>query len=237
MKKNALVTGGTRGIGEAISMALKQAGYQVIANYGTNRAAAQVFSEKTGIPAVPFDVSSFERTSETIGLIEEEWGPIDILVNNAGITRDFMAHHESWNEVLQANLTSCFNTCRAILPGMRERSFGRVINISSLHGQTGQCGQTNYAAAKAGMLGFTKALAMEVASKGITVNAVAPGMIDTDMVKIMPSTAFETMLARIPMGRMGQASEIGQVVAFLAGEGAGFITGTTISANGGQCMV
>lgn len=239
MARVALVTGGTRGIGEAISVALKDAGYIVAANYGGNDQAAAEFTERTGIKAYKFDVSDFEAVKEAVAKITADLGPIDVLVNNAGITRDGVMHRmnfEQWNAVIQTNLASCFNTCRAVIDSMRERNFGRIVNIGSINGQAGQYGQVNYAAAKSGIHGFTKALAQEGAAKGITVNAIAPGYIDTDMVRAVPPNVLEKIVAKVPVGRLGKASEIARGVLFLVGDDAGFITGSTLSINGGQHM-
>ncbi|QJE73773.1 acetoacetyl-CoA reductase [Aerophototrophica crusticola] len=239
MARVALVTGGTRGIGEAISLALKDAGYTVAANYGGNDKAAQEFTERTGIKAYKFDVSDFSAVQEAVKKIEAELGPVDVLVNNAGITKDGTMHRmtfEQWNAVIQTNLTSCFNTCRAVIDGMRERNFGRIVNIGSVNGQAGQYGQVNYAAAKSGIHGFTKALAQEGAAKGITVNAIAPGYINTDMVRAVPPNVLEKIVAKIPVGRLGEAEEIARGVLFLVADNAGFITGSTLSINGGQHM-
>ncbi len=240
MSRVALVTGGTRGIGEAISLALKDAGYQVVATYAGNDDAAKKFSEDTGIPTYKFDVGSFDACQQAIEKIESEVGPVEILVNNAGITRDGTMHKmsfEQWNAVIQTNLTSCFNMSRGVIDGMRERGFGRIVNIGSINGQAGQYGQVNYAAAKSGIHGFTKALAQEGAGKGITVNAIAPGYIATEMVRAVPENVLEKIVARIPVGRLGEASEIARGVKFLVSDDAGFITGSTISANGGQTMI
>lgn len=239
MARVALVTGGTRGIGEAISVALKDAGYIVAANYAGNDTAAAEFTERTGIKAYKFDVSDFEAVKASVAQIEADLGPIDVLVNNAGITRDGTMHRmsfEQWNAVIQTNLTSCFNTCRAVIDGMRERNFGRIVNIGSINGQAGQYGQVNYAAAKSGIHGFTKALAQEGAAKGITVNAIAPGYIDTDMVRAVPADVLKKIVAKVPVGRLGQASEIARGVLFLVADEGGFITGSTLSINGGQHM-
>jgi len=238
MARTALVTGGTRGIGAAISIALKDAGYDVCASYAGNDEAAATFKELTGIRVHKFDVGDFDSCHTAILEIEGEIGPIDVLVNNAGITRDAMLHKmslEQWNEVITTNLTSLFNTTKNVIDGMRERGFGRVINISSINGQKGQMGQTNYSAAKAGLIGFTKALAQEGARKGITVNAVAPGYIGTEMVKAIPEDVLATqILPHIPVGRLGEPEEIARCVTFLASDDAGFITGSTITVNGGQ---
>lgn len=235
----AVVTGGTRGIGEAISTALKDAGHKVAANYGGNDEAAKAFGERTGIPTYKFDVSDFDACQKGVRQIEHDLGLITILVNNAGITRDGTLHkmdYEKWNQVIQTNLTSCFNMSRAVIEGMRERKFGRIINIGSINGQAGQFGQVNYSAAKAGIHGFTKALAKEGATQGITVNAITPGYIATDMVRAVPEAVMEKIIAAIPVGRLGEASEIARGVLFLASDDAGFITGSTISINGGQHM-
>ena len=240
MQRIALVTGGSRGIGHAISLALKEAGHTVAANYVGNDDAAGKFSAETGIATFKFDVASFEACQVGIKRIEQELGPVDILVNNAGITRDAMLHKMTpaqWHEVITTDLGSCFNTCRLVIEGMRERGFGRIVNVSSINGQKGQLGQTNYAAAKAGLLGFTKALALETASKGITVNAVAPGYIATEMVSAIPPKALAGIVAQIPVGRLGYDSEIAHVVRFLVDDQATFITGSTITANGGQYMI
>jgi acetoacetyl-CoA reductase len=239
MAKVALVTGGTRGIGEAISLALKQAGFNVVANYFGNETAAQSFHQQTGIPIYRFDVGNFEDTQAAVHKIEAEVGPIEVLINNAGITRDATLQKmsfEQWNAVIQTNLTSCFNTCRAVIDGMRDRKYGRIVNIGSINGQAGQYGQVNYAAAKSGIHGFTKALAQEGAAKGITVNAIAPGYIATEMVRAVPPNILEKIVAKIPVGRLGEASEIARGVVFLASDDAGFITGSTLSINGGQHM-
>ena len=239
MTRVALVTGGTRGIGEAISMVLAEGGCKVAANYGGNDERAREFSERTGIANYKFDVGDFEAVKEGVARIEAALGPIDILVNNAGITRDGTLHrmdHESWDEVIRTNLSSCFNCSRAVIAGMRERSFGRIVNIGSINGQGGQYGQVNYAAAKSGIHGFTKALAQEGAAQGITVNAIAPGYVDTDMVRAVPERVLERIVERIPVGRLGQARDIARGVAFLTSDDAGFITGSTLSINGGQHM-
>lgn len=239
MGRVALVTGGTRGIGEAISVALKDAGYSVAANYGGNDEAARQFSQRTGIPAYKFDVSDFEAVQAGVARVVSDLGPVEVLVNNAGITRDTTIHRmtfEQWDEVIRTNLTSCFNLSRAVIEGMRERGFGRIVNIGSVNGQAGQYGQVNYAAAKSGLHGFTKALAQEGAAKGITVNAIAPGYIDTDMVRSVPPNVLEKIVARIPVGRLGKAEEIARGVLFLVADEAGFITGSTLSINGGQHM-
>ena len=239
MSRVAIVTGGTRGIGEAISVALKDAGYSVAATYAGNDDAAKRFSERSGIPTFKFDVSNYDQCVEAVSTISNELGPIDVLVNNAGITRDGTLHRmsfEDWNNVIQTNLSSCFNMSRCVIDGMRERGFGRIVNIGSVNGQAGQYGQVNYAAAKSGIHGFTKALAQEGAAKGITVNAIAPGYIDTDMVRAVPEQVLEKIIARIPVGRLGHADEIARGVLFLVADDAGFITGSTMSINGGQHM-
>lgn len=239
MARTALVTGGTRGIGEAICVALKDAGYQVAANYGGNDQAAKAFSERTGIPAYKFDVADFEAVNDGVKRIEQDVGPIDVLVNNAGITRDGTLHKmrpDQWQQVIDTNLGSCFNCSRAVIEGMRVRGFGRIVNIGSINGQAGQYGQVNYAAAKSGIHGFTKALAQEGAAKGITVNAVAPGYVDTDMVRAVPANVLEKIIARIPVGRLGKPEDIARAVLFLVADEAGFVTGTTLSVNGGQHM-
>jgi acetoacetyl-CoA reductase len=239
MARTALVTGGTRGIGEAISIALQQAGYQVAANYGGNDQAAQAFTERTGIPAYKFDVANYDAVTDGMKRIEQDLGPVEVLVNNAGITRDGTLHKmspEHWQQVIETNLGSCFNCARAVIDGMRERSFGRIVNIGSINGQAEQYGQVNYAAAKSGIHGFTKALAQEGAAKGITVNAVAPGYVDTEMVRAVPASVLEKIIARIPVGRLGKPEDIARAVLFLVADEAGFITGTTLSVNGGQHM-
>ncbi len=239
MGRIALVTGGTRGIGEAISLALKQAGFSVVANYFGNEDAAKGFQKSTGIPVYRFDVGNFEACQSAVRKVESEVGPVEVLVNNAGITRDATLHkmtYEQWNEVIQTNLASCFNMSRAVIEGMRERNYGRIVNIGSINGQAGQYGQVNYAAAKSGIHGFTKALSQEGAAKGITVNAIAPGYIATEMVRAVPPHILEKIVAKIPVGRLGQASEIARGVVFLASDDAGFITGSTLSINGGQHM-
>ena len=239
MTRVAIVTGGTRGIGGAVSVGLKDAGYSVAATYAGNDEAAQRFTEKTGIPAYKFDVSDYEQCAVAVEKISGELGPIDILVNNAGITRDGTLHRMSfdqWNSVIQTHLSSCFNMCHCVIASMRERSFGRVVNIGSVNGQAGQYGQANYAAAKSGIHGFTKALALEGASKGITANAIAPGYIDTDMVRAVPERVLEKIISTIPVGRLGHAEEIARAVLFLVADDAGFITGSTLSINGGQHM-
>ena len=240
MARTALVTGGTRGIGRAISIALKDAGCSVAANYGGNDEAANAFKDDTGIPVYKFDVGDFDACKDGIAQIEADLGPIEILVNNAGITRDKPLHKmdpDQWNAVIDTNLSSAFNTTRNVIDGMREKGFGRIINISSINGQKGQFGQSNYSAAKAGLIGFTKAVALETASKGITCNAVSPGYIGTEMVMAVPEEVLkEKILPLIPAGRLGEPEEIGRCVLFLASDEAGFITGSTLTANGGQYM-
>ena len=235
----AIVTGGTRGIGEAISVALKDAGHSVAAVYAGNADAAKRFEDRTGIRTYKFDVSDFEACQDGADRIAKDLGPVGILVNNAGITRDGTMHRMSfdrWNAVLQTNLSSCFNMSRCVIEGMRERGFGRIVNIGSVNGQAGQYGQVNYAAAKSGIHGFTKALAQEGAARGITVNAIAPGYIDTDMVRAVPEKVLEKIIATIPVGRLGHASEIAKGVLFLVDDDMGFMTGSTLSINGGQHM-
>jgi acetoacetyl-CoA reductase len=238
MARVAVVTGGTRGIGAAISRALKAAGYTVAANYAGNDAAAEKFSAETGIKAYKWDVSSYDACVAGLARVVADIGPVEVLVNNAGITRDSMFHRmkpEQWTAVISTNLVSLFNMCRPVIEGMRERKFGRIINISSINGQKGQMGQTNYSAAKAGEIGFTKALAQENARSGITVNAICPGYIATDMVKAMSQEVLQkSVLPLIPIGRLGEPEEIARCVVFLASDDAGLITGSTISANGGQ---
>ena len=239
MARVAVVTGGTRGIGEAISLGLKEAGYKVAAVYAGNDEKAKEFSERTGIAVFKWDVSSFDACKEGLAKVEAELGPVEIVVNNAGITRDGVLHRmtfEQWNDVIATNLTSCFNMARNVIDGMRERGFGRIVNIGSINGQAGQYGQVNYAAAKSGIHGFTKALAQEGAAKGITVNAIAPGYIDTDMVRAVPPNVLEKIVAKVPVGRLGQASEIARGVLFLVSDDGGFVTGSTLSINGGQHM-
>jgi acetoacetyl-CoA reductase len=239
MPRVAVVTGGTRGIGRAIAVGLKNAGYRAAANYAGNDAAAQQFHAETGIPVYKFDVADFNACAEGVKAIEAALGPVEVLVNNAGITRDTTMHRmsfEQWNAVIQTNLTSCFNMSRAVIEGMRQRGFGRIVNIGSINGQAGQYGQVNYAAAKSGIHGFTKALAQEGAARGITVNAVAPGYVDTDMVRAVPADVLEKIIARIPVGRLGKAEDIARTVLFLVADEADFITGSTLSINGGQHM-
>jgi len=239
MARVAIVTGGTRGIGEAISIALQNMGMKVAANYAGNEERARAFTERTGIAAYKWDVSDFEACQEGARKIEAEIGPVDVLVNNAGITRDTTIRKMSaqqWQEVIDTNLGGCFNMAKAVFDGMTGRKYGRVVNIGSINGQAGQYGQVNYAAAKSGIHGFTKALAQEGARFGVTVNAIAPGYIDTDMVAAVPEDVLAKIVARIPVGRLGKAEEIARAVAFLVDENAGFITGSTLSINGGQHM-
>ena len=237
MSKVAVVTGGTRGIGAAISIALKDAGYTVAANYAGNDDAAAKFKDEHGINVYKWDVGNFEECAAGIKQIEEDLGPVAVLVNNAGITRDAMLHKltpESWSDVVRVDLDSMFNMCRNVIESMREQNFGRIINISSINGQKGQMGQTNYSAAKAGVIGFSKALAQETARKGITVNTICPGYIDTDMVAAVPEKVLEGIIAGIPVGRLGKAEEMAHCVLFLADDKAGFVTGSVVTANGGQ---
>jgi acetoacetyl-CoA reductase len=238
MSRVALVTGGTRGIGAAISKALKAAGYKVGAVYHGNDEAAQKFKAETGIPVFKWDVSSFEACADGVKKVEAELGPVEVLVNNAGITRDVVLHRmkpEQWTAVINTNLGSLFNVTRQVIEGMRERKFGRIVNISSINGQKGQLGQCNYAAAKAGEIGFTKSLAAEGARVGITVNAICPGYINTEMVQAVPKDVLEkNILPQIPIGRLGEPEEVARCVVFLASDDAGLITGATLSANGGQ---
>ncbi|HBF32642.1 beta-ketoacyl-ACP reductase [Rhizobium sp.] len=241
MSRVALVTGGTRGIGASISVALQAAGYKVAANYAGNDEKAKAFEAETGIAVFKWDVSSYAACVEGIASVEAALGPIEVLVNNAGITRDAMFHKmtpDQWNDVIGTNLTGLFNVTHPVWTGMRDRNFGRVINISSINGQKGQMGQANYSAAKAGDLGFTKALAQEGAAKGITVNAICPGYIGTEMVRAIPEKVLnERIIPQIPVGRLGEPEEIARIAVFLASDDAGFITGSTISANGGQFFV
>ena len=239
MARVALVTGGTRGIGASISRVLKGAGFSVAANYGGNNEAAQNFKAETGIPVYKFDVSDAAACEAGVKAVESELGPVDVLVNNAGITRDGMFHrmtYEQWSAVIRTNLDSMFTCTRPVIDGMRNRGFGRIVIISSINGQKGQMGQTNYSAAKAGMIGFTKALAMENARKGITVNCIAPGYTDTEMVRGVPPKVLESIVAGIPIGRLGKAEEIAGAVSFLVSEQGAWITGSTIAINGGQYM-
>ncbi|HEU5482010.1 MAG TPA: acetoacetyl-CoA reductase [Sphingomicrobium sp.] len=239
MARVAIVTGGTRGIGEAISVALKDLGMTVAANYAGNDERAKAFSDRAGIRAYKWDVSEFDACQQGVRQVEEELGPVDVLVNNAGITRDSTMRkmdHAKWQDVIDTNLGGCFNMAKAVFDGMTGRGYGRIVNIGSINGQAGQYGQVNYAAAKSGIHGFTKALAQEGARNGVTVNAIAPGYIDTDMVAAVPDEVLQKIVARIPVGRLGQAQEIARGVAFLCDENAGFITGSTLSINGGQHM-
>ncbi|HAF74279.1 MAG TPA: beta-ketoacyl-ACP reductase, partial [Gammaproteobacteria bacterium] len=235
MSHTAIVTGGTRGIGAAISMALSEDGHKVAATYAGNDEAAEAFKTQTGISVYRFDVADFDQCADSVSRIETDLGAVGILVNNAGITRDGTLHRmdfEQWNAVLQTNLSSCYNMCRNVIDGMRERGFGRIVNIGSVNGQAGQYGQVNYAAAKSGIHGFTKALALEGAAKGVTVNAIAPGYVDTDMVRAVPEKVLEKIIATIPVGRLGYASDIARAVRFLVADDATFITGSTLSING-----
>jgi acetoacetyl-CoA reductase len=239
MARVAIVTGGTRGIGEAISLALKEQGVTVAANYAGNEEKARAFTDRTGIKSYKWDVSDFDACIAAVQQIESELGPVDILVNNAGITRDATMKRmtrQAWDEVIDVNLGGCFNMAKAVFDGMLGRKFGRIVNIGSINGQAGQYGQVNYAAAKSGIHGFTKALAQEGARAGITVNAIAPGYIDTEMVAAVPPEVLEKIVAKIPVGRLGQAHEIARGVTFLCAEDGGFITGSTLSINGGQHM-
>ncbi|OAN59223.1 acetoacetyl-CoA reductase [Sphingomonas sp. TDK1] len=239
MARVAIVTGGTRGIGEAISLALKDAGITVAANYAGNDEKAAAFTERTGIKAYKWDVGDFDACAARVQQVEAELGPVDIVVNNAGITRDgtiLKMTRDMWEDVIRINLGGCFNMAHAVFPGMRTRKWGRIVNIGSINGQAGQYGQVNYAAAKSGIHGFTKALAQEGARFGVTVNAIAPGYIDTDMVAAVPADVLEKIVAKIPVGRLGQAHEIARAVAFLCAEEGGFVTGSTLSVNGGQHM-
>jgi acetoacetyl-CoA reductase len=239
MARVAIVTGGTRGIGRAVSIALKDAGCKVVASYASDDTKAEAFTRDTGIVARKWDVADFEACAAAANSIAAELGPIEILVNNAGITRDATMRkmtRTAWDQVLDTNLGGCFNMCRVVWEGMLARNFGRIVNIGSVNGQAGQYGQVNYAASKSGIHGFTKALAQEGAAKGITVNAIAPGYIDTEMVAAVPPNVLEKIVARIPIGRLGRAEEIARGVAFLVADEAGFITGSTLSINGGQHM-
>jgi len=239
MARVAIVTGGTRGIGEAISVALRDMGMQVAANYAGNEERAREFSDRTGIAAYKWDVADFDACQEGVRKVEADLGPVDVLVNNAGITRDGTMRkmgRAQWDEVIDVNLGGCFNMAKAVFDGMTGRKYGRIVNIGSINGQAGQYGQVNYAAAKSGIHGFTKALAQEGARSGVTVNAIAPGYIDTDMVAAVPEDVLGKIVARIPVGRLGKAEEIARGVAFLVDENAGFVTGSTLSINGGQHM-
>ena len=239
MARIAIVTGGTRGIGEAISLRLQKVGVTVVANFGGDAAKAAAFTIATGIKTYQWDVGDHQACLDGCAQVAAEVGPIDILVNNAGITRDgtlLKMTYEMWDEVMRTNLGGCFNMAKAVFPGMRERKWGRIVNIGSINGQGGQYGQVNYAAAKSGIHGFTKALAQEGAKFGVTVNALAPGYIDTDMVAAVPPEVLDKIIAKVPVGRLGQADEIARGVAFLCSEDAGFVTGSTLSINGGQHM-
>ena len=239
MARVAIVTGGTRGIGEAISLALKEAGMHVAATYAGDEGKARAFTDATGIAAYKWDVADPQACADGVAQVEADIGRVDVVVNNAGITRDAVIlkqSYEQWKAVIDTNLGGCFNMVKATFPGMKEGKWGRIVNIGSVNGQAGQYGQVNYAAAKSGIHGFTKALAQEGARFGITVNAIAPGYIDTDMVAAVPPDVLEKIVARIPVGRLGQASEIARGVCFLCAEEAGFVTGSTLSINGGQHM-
>jgi acetoacetyl-CoA reductase len=239
MVKVAFVTGGTRGIGLAIAERLKADGFKVAAGYSGNESAAEACAKKLGVMVVKGNVGVFEDCQRAVQQVEGELGPVDVLVNNAGITRDGVFHRmtpEQWGEVIRVNMDSVFNMTRQVIEGMRERGWGRIVNISSINGQKGQIGQSNYSAAKAGMIGFTKALALENAKKGVTVNAIAPGYVDTEMVQAVPEKVLQSIIDQIPVGRLGRGEEIADVVSFLAGERAGYVTGATMSLNGGQFM-
>jgi acetoacetyl-CoA reductase len=239
MPRVALVTGGTRGIGAAVAKTLKDAGYNVAANYAGNDEAAHKFKAEASIPVYKWDVSSFEACAEGVKKVAADLGPVEVLVNNAGITRDSTLHRmqpEQWTAVINTNLSSLFNMCRQVIEGMRERKFGRIINVSSINGQKGQIGQTNYSAAKAGEIGFTKALAQENARLGITVNAIAPGYINTEMVQAVPKDVLEKIIAQIPVGRLGEPDDVARCVLFLAADNADFITGATLTVNGAQYL-
>jgi acetoacetyl-CoA reductase len=240
MARVAFVTGGTRGIGRAIVERLTADGMKVAAGYSGNDAAAEALKRETGAMVIKGNVGHFEDCARAAQAVEAELGPIEVLVNNAGITRDGVFHKmtaEQWSDVIRVNMDSLFNMTRQVIEGMRDRGWGRIINISSINGQKGQMGQTNYSAAKAGMIGFTKALALENARKGVTVNCIAPGYIDTEMVMAVPEKVLESIIAQIPVGRLGHGDEIADMVAFLAGERAGYVTGATLALNGGQYMV
>ncbi|MBC6980334.1 beta-ketoacyl-ACP reductase [Caulobacter sp. 17J80-11] len=240
MQRVAMVTGGTRGIGRAICERLKADGFKVAAGYSGNEEAAQACARELGVMVVKGNVGQFDDCARAVASVEAELGPVDVLVNNAGITRDGFFHKmtpQQWYEVIRVNMDSVFNMTRQVIEGMRERGYGRIVNISSINGQKGQVGQTNYSAAKAGMIGFTKALALENAKKGITVNCIAPGYIDTEMVASVPQNVLDQIIGQIPVGRLGRGDEIADMVSFLAGERAGYVTGATLSLNGGQYMV
>jgi acetoacetyl-CoA reductase len=235
----ALVSGGTAGIGAAVAEALRGAGYRVAANYGTNTEVARAFSKRTGIPAFAWNVADFDACQEGVSRVQAELGPVEVLVNNAGITRDSMLHKmslEQWREVLDVNLGGCFNMCRAVIEGMRERRFGRIVNVGSVNGLSGQAGQCNYAASKAGLIGFTKSIALEGASRNITANVVAPGYTDTGMVAAVPPEVLAQILKAVPLGRLATPAEVARGVVFLASDDAAFITGITLSINGGKYM-
>ena len=239
MPRIAIVTGGTEGIGAATAERLKQAGYVPVVTYGHNDHVAEAFASRTGIAVRKWDVANYPACEAGVSEIELAFGPVDVLINNAGITIDCMLHKmapNQWHRVIETNLTGCFNMCRVVIPGMRERRFGRIVNVSSINGQAGQLGQVNYAAAKAGMIGFTKSLALESAGRGITVNAIAPGYTDTPMVAHVPPDILKAIIARIPVGRLAQASEIAHAIAFLAADEAAYITGSTLTINGGQYL-
>ncbi len=239
MARAAIVTGGTRGIGRAISEALKNAGYTVAANYGGNAEVANAFTKETGVASFKWDVSNYDACEAGVKAVEAALGPVEIIVNNAGITRDATLKKmtpDMWNDVVGTNLGGCFNMAKAVWEGMNARKFGRIVNIGSINGQAGQYGQVNYAAAKSGIHGFTKALAQEGARTNITVNAIAPGYIDTEMVAAVPKEVLDKIVAKIPVGRLGHAEEIARAVLFLVADDAGFVTGSTLSVNGGQHM-
>ncbi len=239
MSRCAIVTGGTRGIGEGISTELKNRGYKVAATYAGNDDAAKEFTDRTGIATYKFDVSNFDACATAVEQIENDLGSVDVLINNAGITRDSTMHKmdtSKWEDVINTNLSSCFNMCRTVIEGMRDRKFGRIVNIGSVNGRAGQYGQVNYAAAKSGIHGFTKALAREGAAVNVTVNAIAPGYVETDMVRAVPEKVLEKIITTIPVGRLGQPQDISRAVMFLVEDEAGFITGSTIDINGGQHM-
>ena len=240
MGRVAVVTGGTRGIGLAISIALKSKGFRVAANYAGNDKAAHAFQAETGIPVYKFNVGDYAACAAGLKMIERDVGPVEIVINNAGITRDGMLHRmtpEQWNEVISVDLSSMFNMVRPVIDGMRTRNWGRIVNITSINGQKGQMGQTNYSAAKSGVIGFTKALAQESARKGITVNAIAPGYIDTEMVSAVAEDVMKSIVGQIPVGRLGTAQEIARCAAYLVSDDAAFITGSTVTINGGQYMI